>query len=88
MHEICSFYNIIIQMFFDDKSKHYKPHFHVRFAEYEALIGVDGELISGNLPIKQLRIVQGWAALHEDELYRAWNNAVRNLPIDKIEPLK
>lgn len=62
--------------------------FHVYYAEYEASVGVDGELLAGSLPIKQLRLVQAWAAIHEDELYAAWNNAVRNIPFGKIEPLR
>jgi len=33
-------------------------------------------------------MLSGWLALHEDELYAAWNNAVRNMPFDKIDPLK
>lgn len=74
MPELCRFYNIIIKMIFSDN----KPHFHVFYAEYEASIGVDGELIVGNLPTKQLKLVQAWAAIHEDELYAAWKNAVRN----------
>ena len=88
MPELCRFYNIIIKMIFSDNAQHNKPHFHVSYAEYEASIGIDGELLSGSLPVKQLRLVQAWAAIHEDELYKAWNNAVRNIPFEKIEPLK
>ncbi len=40
------------------------------------------------MPVKQLKLVQAWAVIHEDELYAAWNNAVRNIPFGKIEPLK
>ena len=29
-----------------------------------------------------------WMAIHEDELYEAWNKAVRNIAFEKIEPLK
>ncbi len=28
-----------------------------------------------------------WAAIHEDELYAAWNKAVRKEPFGKIAPL-
>ena len=38
--------------------------------------------------MKQLKLVQAWAVIHEDELYAAWNNAVRSKPFGKIEPLK
>ena len=87
MPELSRFYNIIIKMIFNDNSQHHKPHFHVYFAEYEASVGIDGELLAGSLPIKQLRLVQAWAAIHEDELYHAWNNAVKGVPFGKIEPL-
>ena len=38
--------------------------------------------------MKQLKLVQAWAVIHEDELYAAWNNAMRSQPFGKIEPLK
>jgi len=88
MLELCRFYNIIIKMLFSDNGQHNKPHFHVYYSGHEASVGIDGELLAGNLPIKQLKLVQAWSAIHEDELYRAWNNAVRNEPIEKIEPLR
>ena len=88
MPELCRFYNIVIKMLFDDNSQHYKPHFHVYYAEYEASIAIDGELLSGKLPVKQLKLVQAWALIHEDELYETWNKAVRGIPFGKIAPLK
>ncbi len=88
MPELCRFYNIVIKMLYSDDQQHHKPHFHVMYAEYKASVGVDGELLSGELPVKQLKLVQAWAAIHEDELYEAWNKAVRNIPFGTIEPLK
>jgi hypothetical protein len=61
---------------------------HVYYGEYVASVGIDGELIAGSIPVKQLKILTAWLIIHEDELYKAWNNAVRGLPFDKIEPLK
>lgn len=58
MPELCRFYNIIIKMIFMDDEKHHKPHFHVFYAEYKASVSVDGELLAGSLPVKQLRMVQ------------------------------
>lgn len=49
---------------------------------------MDGELLAGSLPVKQLKLVQAWAAIHEEELYKAWNKAVRQEPFGKIEPLR
>ena len=88
MPELCRFYNIIIKMLFSDNTQHNKPHIHVFYNEYEASIGLDGELIAGSIPISQLKLVQAWIVLHEEELYAAWNNAVRNMPFNKIAPLR
>ncbi len=88
MPELCRFYNIIIRMLFSDIQQHNKPHFHVQYAEYEASVGIDGELLAGSLPVKQFRLVQAWAAIHEEELYKAWNQAVQGQPFDKIDPLQ
>ena len=88
MPELSRFYNISIKMLYSDQSQHNKPHFHVYYAEYEASVGCDSELLAGQLPVKQFKMVQAWAAIHEDELYAAWNNAVRNIPFGKIEPLR
>ena len=88
MPELSRFFNIIIQMMFDDQDRHHKPHIHVRYGDYKASVALDGEMLAGNLPLKQYHLVQAWIAIHEDELYAAWNNAVRRLPVDKIEPLR
>ena len=88
MPELSRFFGIIIRMLFIDDDKHHKPHVNVYYGEYSAAVGLDGELLEGKLPEKQYRIVSGWIALHEEELYLQWNNAVRNKPLTKIEPLK
>ena len=88
MPELCRFYNIVIKTIFNDNEKHHKPHVHVYYNEYEASVTFDGEVIAGSLPFKQLKLVAAWAAIHEDELYAAWNNAVRGIPFGKIEPLR
>ena len=88
MPELCRFYNIIIRMLFSDNAQHNKPHIHAYYNEYEASVGIDGELMAGSLPVKQLRLVLAWITIHEDELYAAWNKAVRNEPFGKIEPLR
>ena len=68
-------------------TNHNKPHIHVYYGEYEAAIGIDGELLAGSLPRKQLKIVTGWLAFHEEEAYRAWNFAVKGEHFDKIPPM-
>ena len=77
MPELSRFEGMIIKMFFNDNVQHNKPHVHVQYGEYKAAIAIDGELLAGALPYKQLKIVVGWLALHEEEAYAAWNKAVR-----------
>lgn len=78
---------MIIKLIFLDNEKHHKPHIHVYYGEYEASVGIDGEVLSGSIPVKKLKLLQAWIILHEEELYKAWNNAVRGLPFDDIKPL-
>lgn len=47
----------------------------------------DGEIISGELPRKQLRLVQAWIELHRDELLADWELAVNGEMPYKIDPL-
>ena len=47
----------------------------------------DGELLSGSLPRKQLKIIAGWLAFYEEEAYKAWNLAVRGEHFEKIPPM-
>lgn len=88
MPELSRFYGLIIKMLFLDDDKHHKPHVHVTYGDFEASVGIDGELLGGSLPVKQFKLLNAWLVLHEDELYAAWNKAVRGIRFDKIEPLK
>lgn len=88
MPEISRFYGLVIKMIFNDNDKHHKPHVHVYYGEYEASVGLDGEVLEGKIPLKQYRMLAGWMAIHEEELYEAWNLAVRNMQFNRIEPLK
>ena len=74
-------------MLFRDIGQHHKPHVHVYFGEHEAVVGIDGELLAGSLPRKQLKIIAGWLAFYEEEAYKAWNLAVRGERFEKIPPM-
>ena len=88
MPELSRFGGLIVRMYFDDADRHHKPHVHVTYGDDEASVALDGEVLEGRLPIKQYRILSGWMALHEDELYQAWNNAIQKKPVNKIDPIK
>ena len=87
MPELSRFFGIIIRMMYQDESEHHKPHVHVYYGDFKASIGIDGELLAGSLPAKQYKLIVAWLVLHEDELYKAWNEAVSGRPFDRIKPL-
>lgn len=86
MPEISRFYGIVITMYADD---HNPPHFHIRYAEFVARIIIStGDLLDGNLPKRQLRLVQAWVEIHREELMKNWAESQKENPdFLKIEPL-
>ena len=63
---IAIFNGIIIQMFFED---HGPPHVHAVYSGAKALVRIsDGEIIRGQLPRKQAKLVKGWVKLRRAEL--------------------
>jgi hypothetical protein len=52
------------------------------------VIGIsDGELIAGEIPGKQLRMVQAWIVTHSEELMVNWDLAVNEDEPFRIAPL-
>ena len=49
--------------------------------------GADGAMLAGELPRKQLRLVQASIELHRDELATDWELARSGEPPYKIDPL-
>jgi Domain of unknown function (DUF4160) len=47
-----------------------------------------GEIIVGELPRRQLRLVQAWTELHADELKANWELAASEYPLNPIDPLR
>ena len=85
---ISMFYGIIIRMYLLDNEQHSLPHIHAKYAEFEASISIeDGEILAGELPKKQLRLVQAWIELHKDELFANWEIAISGENPYKIRPL-
>jgi hypothetical protein len=82
------FYGIIIRMYLIDNRHHNLPHIHAKYAEFEASISIeDGEILAGELPRKQLRLVQAWIELHRDELKADWDLSIAGENLYKIPPL-
>jgi hypothetical protein len=88
MPTISMFYGIIIRMYFAPK-EHPPPHFHVYYGEYKATVDIRTcEVIQGNLPRKQTKLVLAWAELHQDELMADWELVMNGEEPFKIQPLQ
>mgnify|MGYP003382218360 FL=1 len=89
MPTISMFFGIIISMYFEIKEKHHLPHIHVRYQGMQASISlVDGSLLAGDIPAKQMRMVQVWIDLHQEDLMADWELAKQGEELFRIDPLR
>ena len=73
MPELSRFYGIIIRMFVEVGTPHHRPHFHAYYQNEMGIFSLQPvELIAGDLPKRQRRLVEAWAELHEEELLADW----------------
>ncbi|MBI5876068.1 MAG: DUF4160 domain-containing protein [Chloroflexi bacterium] len=85
MPRISQFFGIVIAMYHSD---HAPPHFHVKYAEFMAVVEIDTlDIREGQIPRRALNMVLEWAALHRAALRLDWEKAQAGLPLDWIEPL-
>ena len=50
------------------------PHFHATYGGKEIIVSINElEVIDGEIPNKQLKMLLGWAAFHQEELMRTGN---------------
>jgi hypothetical protein len=89
MPVISMFFGLIVRMYFFDTDRHHEPHFHVEYAEMDAVFAIDsGEILAGELPPAKLRLVQAWIEIHREDLQADWKLAVEGREVFKIDPLK
>jgi len=89
MPELARFYGIIIRMFSEPATPHHQPHFHAYYQDAVAIYSISPvELIAGALPIRQRRLVEAWAELHQPELQQDWTLLQQGQKPRPIEPLK
>ena len=81
------FYGIIIRMQNEYGGKHHKPHIHALYGDYEIVISLDGEILEGDFPSKQLKMLEAWMVIHQDELEANWKLLQNGEAFFKIEPL-
>lgn len=86
MPEISRFRGIKVYIYYKD---HMPPHFHAVYGGDEVLVTInDIEVLEGNIPSTQLKMLLGWAAFHQQELKENWELAARHQEVFAIEPLQ
>jgi hypothetical protein len=86
MPTICLFRGIKI---FINYSDHAPPHFHATYGGYTCSVLIrELEVLDGDFPKKQLKMLLGWAALRQDELMENWQLATENQATFEIDPLR
>jgi hypothetical protein len=53
-----------LAMYKDTSEKHNKPHIHVKYAEKETVIVLDGEIPGGQIPKSEVKLVEAWMEIH------------------------
>ena len=88
MPELSRFFGIIIRMYMEAGVQHHKPHFHAYYGDDIAVYSLDSiEVLAGQLPRRQQRLVEAWAELHQTELEADWQRLQAGQPPEPIAPL-
>jgi hypothetical protein len=89
MPTISMFYGLIIRMYYFDNQQHNKPHIHVHYQEYSAVVSIpDGLILEGKLPKSKQKLIDAWIEIHQEDLMADWQLAISGETLFKIEPLK
>jgi hypothetical protein len=87
--ELSRFFGIVIRMFVEAGTQHHRPHFHAYYQEHAAVFSIDTvEVLGGELPTPQRRLVEAWVEIHRAELHQDWDLLQSGQPPVKIEPLR
>ena len=60
----------------------------MKYQDYEAIITIEGGVVTGSLPRRALNLVYEWLDLHKNELMENWKRMENKEAIVKIDPLK
>ena len=82
---IAMFLGILIRMQYND---HNPPHFHAEYQGHKASFTIEGELLAGEMPPRQMKFIAAWAELHKDELLANWEASRENQELFRIESVK
>jgi hypothetical protein len=82
------FYGIIVRMFKEHGGRHHAPHLHALYSGHEVVLSLDGTVLEGKFPPKQLKLLLAWMEIHNESLLANWTLLSSGEATFKIEPLK
>lgn len=81
-------FGIIIRMYYGPK-KHNPPHIRAYYQDYTATFELkDGDLLMGEMPRRQTKMIQAWIEIRKDELYADCELCQNGEKLFKFDPLK
>ena len=84
MPTISIFYGIKITMNYND---HNPPHFHAKYQDYEVIVDIRTDSVTGKMPRRALNLIWTWLDQHQEELLVDWERARARQPLTQIDPL-
>ena len=69
--------------------EHNPPHIHAYYQDFKVSVSIqDGKIIEGKIPDRQMRLIQAWIEIHQEELFANWKLCQNGERPFQIEPLK
>ncbi len=76
-------------MYAEPNAPHHRPHFHAYYQGDVGVYAIDTiEMIAGQLPRRQQRLIEAWIELHHEELLTEWERLQSGQVPFKIDPLR
>lgn len=76
-------------MYWEVNARHHTAHFHAYYQNAVVVYSIDPvEILAGEIPRKQARLVEAWAELHQKELAADWNRLQAGRGALPIDPLR
>lgn len=73
----------------EHSTRHNRPHLHAIYQGAKVVLAVDTiDVLAGQFPRRQQRLLEGWAELHQQELLDAWRALQAGDNPLPIEPLR
>ena len=82
------FYGIVIRMYSEPNGKHNTPHIHAEYQGKEAVFDLDGNILEGEMPKKQTKLIEAWIELRREDLQANWKLLQSGMDSFRISPLQ